>query len=56
MIEREVRSKKALSRHLTGARDRKEKNKPFLDLENDSEKIIEQSHSAVERNQTGLQN
>ena len=40
---------KILSRHRTGTRSRKSKEKAVSFLENDSEKILKQSQSAVER-------
>ena len=44
-----IRYKKVLTRHWTGSRLWMKKEKAVSFLQNDSEKIIEQSQSAVER-------
>ena len=45
----EDKVQKVLSRRWTGTRSRKKKEKAVSFLANDSEKILEQSQSAVER-------
>ena len=45
----EIKFKKVLWRHWTGTRSRKKEEKDLSCLENDSERILEQSQSAVER-------
>ena len=45
-------AQKVLSRHWTGTRGRKKKEKAVSFLENDSEKILEQSQLAVEQDWT----
>jgi len=44
-----IKYKTVLSKHCTDTRSRKSKKKAVSFLENDSEKILEQSQSAVER-------
>ena len=46
---KKIRYKKVLPRHSTGLRSNKKKDKAISFLENDSEKTLKQSQSAVER-------
>ena len=52
VTRQKIRYKKVLSRHRIGTRSMKKKDKAVSFLENDSDKILEQSQSAVERDQT----